>query len=353
MTATKPDQHTIFGAIGLANRAPSVHNTQPWRWLLGDTSVHLMADPSRRLSVTDPDGRDMLLSCGAALHHLRIALAALGWRTVVHRIPNPADPNHLAAVEMAARLPSEEDIALAGAISRRRTDRRTFSSWPVPDGHLDLMVRRAGEQGALLVPVTERDNRHRLTVAIDTAARIQHNDPAYNRELTVWSGRSRVADDGVLATNTLAANNVAGNALAGGAMPARHGDTTLRGFPGGTLADSEIGGGERDGGRLLVVATLADDPASVLRAGEATSATLLTATDLGLAGCPLSQPLEIAGTRTLIREQILDGAAYPHLILRTGWLPTAAAPLPPTPRRATETTIDHLPGTKPPARHER
>jgi hypothetical protein len=85
----------------------------------------------------------------------------------------------------------------------------------------------------------------------------------------------------------------------------------------------------------------------VLRAGEAASAALLTATDLGLATCPLSQPLEVAGTRSRIRAQVLDSTAYPHLIVRTGWLPTSAPPLGHSPRRPTENTIDYLPGTRP------
>jgi hypothetical protein len=102
-----------------------------------------MAEQTRRAPAADPDGRDLLLSCGAALHHLRVALAALGWRTIVHRLPNHASPDHLAAVELTPKAPSTEDIMLAGAIPRRRTDRRHFSSWPVPDGHLDLMVARS------------------------------------------------------------------------------------------------------------------------------------------------------------------------------------------------------------------
>jgi nitroreductase len=329
---TKPDRRTVFGAIDLANRAPSVHNTQPWRWLLGATSIHLMADRNRRLPVIDPDGRDLLLSCGAALHHLRVALAALGWRATVHRFPNPDDPTHLAAVEMSARRPSEEDIALARAITHRHTDRRRFSSWPVPDGHLDLMVRRAGADGALLVPVAESGTRTLLAHAIDDAARSQRDQPGYATELALWSGRSRAADDGVPAASTLSGAH-------------RHGDTTMRSFPGGSLAEARTGRGEEDGGELLVLATLLDDAASLLRAGEAAGAAMLTATDLGLATCPLSQPLEVAGTRELIRDQVLDGAACPHLILRTGWLPTAAPPLPRTPRRAADDTIDHLPGT--------
>ncbi|MCT2587934.1 Acg family FMN-binding oxidoreductase [Actinophytocola gossypii] len=339
MNTDLPDDHTLFGALELANRAPSVHNTQPWRWLLGDSSIHLMADPARQLPVTDPAGRDLVLSCGAALHHLRVAMAALGWDTAVQRVPNHGDPTHLAALEVSPHLPSDEDIALAAAISHRRTDRRRFSSWPVPEGHLDLMVRRATEVGALLVPVTDASTRRRLTRAIDIADRMGHDDVRYQMEVALWSGRSRVAEDGVLSASSPRHEHV-------------HGDTTMRTFPRGSLGEVETGRGEPDAGQLLVLATPADDTTSLLRAGEAASAALLTATDLGLATCPLSQPLEIADTRALIRDQVLDGAALPHLVVRTGWLPTAAPPLPHSPRRPTDKTVDFLPGTRR-ARHER
>ncbi len=333
MNERTPDTHTVLDAITLANRAPSVHNTQPWRWLLGDESIHLMADRTRRLTATDPDGRDLLLSCGAALHHLRVALGALGWRAIVHRLPNPRDPDHLAAVELAPKAPSIEDITLAGAISRRRTDRRRFSSWSVPDGHLDLMVRRAGKTGALLVPVTGKLTRRQLTRAIDAAADAQEHDPAYAEELAAWTGRGRLSRDGVLTTSTPPDQQV-------------HGDTTMRAVPVGTRPDAETGRGENDAGDLLVLATTGDDLVSVLRAGEAMSAALLTATDLGLATCPLSQALEVADTRSLIRARVLDGAAFPHLIMRVGWAPIAAPPPPESHRRATSDTVGYLPGTR-------
>jgi hypothetical protein len=134
-------------------------------------------------------------------------------------------------------------------------------------------------------------------------------------------------------------------AAAGSPEPVRHDDILMRTFPGGSLDIAPTGRAEPDGGELLVLATLHDDPASVLRAGEATSAALLTATDLGLATCPLSQPLEITATRATIRDQVLDGAAHPHLILRVGWAPTSAPPLPHSPVRRTEDTVDYLPGT--------
>jgi hypothetical protein len=330
---TRPDHQTLLAAVELANRAPSVHNTQPWRWLVGASSIHLMADRTREVPATDPDGRDLLLSCGAALHHLRTAFAALGWATVVHRVPNDRDPDHLAAVEPRPHVPTEDDVALAAAINRRRTDRRRFSSWDIPSDFLDLLVRRAARAGALLVPVTDAASRLLLTRAVESAARRQAEDPRYRLELSAWSGRTRAASDGVLAASTPAAAT-------------RHGVTVMRSFPGGSLALPATGRGEDDAGELMVVATLRDDPVSVLRAGEAVSAVLLTATDVGLGTCPLSQPLEVSDTRAVLRDEVLDGAAHPQLVVRAGWVPTSAPPLPQSPVRRVEDTVGWLPGVR-------
>lgn len=313
-----PDAETVRAVIALALRAPSIHNSQPWRWVTGDNSVHLYADPDRQLPITDPDSRDLLVSCGAALHHLRVAFAAVGWATTVHRLPNPAQPTHLAAVECFPRAATAEDIALAAAISHRRTDRRQFSSWAVPAGLLDTLAQRAAQHGTILVPITDPQHRFQLTTTIAEAARQQAANPEYATELAVWAGRSFVASEGVPAANTLAA-------------PARHGDITMRAFPHGELTEAESW--EGDAGELLVVGTSSDDQMSQLRAGEALSAVLLTATELHLATCPLTQPLEIGTTRAVLRDDVLDGVAFPQMVLRVGWAPVGSDPLPATLRR--------------------
>jgi nitroreductase len=326
MKTPGPDRDTLRAAVALAARAPSVHNTQPWRWVVGTESVHLFADRTRQVPATDPDSRDLVISCGAALHHLRVALAALGWRTVVHRIPNPAEPDHLAAVEFRPHNPTERDVALAAVISRRRTDRRRMSDWPVPPDHLDLIAELARHEGALGVAVTEPAARFHLAGAIAQAAVVQDNNPDYVAEMALWSGRGRGASDGVLAAS----------------IPAVSGDngrpSGLRTFPHGAL--TQPAGRYRQQTEYLVIATSGDDLLSRLRAGEATSAALLGATELGLASCPLSQPLEIADTRRMIRDDVLDGAAVPQLVIRLGWAPTSASPLPCTPRRDVHDVIE-------------
>lgn len=279
-TTTLPDHRVVLDALRLANRAPSAHNTQPWHWLVGGYSIHLMADRSR-----DPGEHDLVLSCGAALHHLRTALAASGWHAEADLLPG-SDPDHLASVETLPRDPSEQDVALARAIPRRHTDRGPFASFPVPDGHLDLLARHAACEGAALVPVADPAQRQSVTFAIAAAAG--------------WQDETRP----------------------------------------GTLP-----GDDPCAEDLLVLATPDDDAVSRLRAGAAASAVLLAATGLGLATCALSRLLRIGHTRDELRDGLLGGATHPQLVLRVGW--PAAAPLARSERRSLAETVTYLPGACP------
>lgn len=330
MGATQPDRDTVLGAIELAIRAPSVHNTQPWRWEVGDRTVHLYADWERQVSATDPDGRDLVVSCGAALHHLRVALRASGWHTTVHRVPNPADPTHLASIEPHRHAETDDDILLAGTILRRRSDRRPLSSWPVPSSHVDRMIAAAAKAGALLVPVADAPTRAKLLAATAEAARQQEDDPDYAMEIAEWSGRGPFATDGVLAASSPAE---------GGS----HSAITMRTFPGGTMP-SYLGGDDTadEATVLLALATAGDDTVSRLRAGEAASAALLVATELGLATCPLSQVLEVADTRQAVATDVLEDSAMPQLLIRVGWAPTTAGRLPSSPRRPLTEVVAEL-----------
>jgi len=93
----------IAGLVATAARAPSVHNSQPWQFRVRGTDLELHADPRRMLPQVDPDGREMLISCGAALYGLRLGLRRLGYRAEVEVLPDPAQPGLLARVSPGAR----------------------------------------------------------------------------------------------------------------------------------------------------------------------------------------------------------------------------------------------------------
>ena len=144
----------LITAVEHALRAPSVHNTQPWRWRIAGDTVQLHADWNRHLVATDPDRRDLVVSCGAALHHLLVVLAAQGLEAAVDRLPDPDDAGHLATVTVRPGTGPVADTSLFPAIDRRRTDRRRMSHRPVPADALAVLAEHAQRAGAVLVPTT-------------------------------------------------------------------------------------------------------------------------------------------------------------------------------------------------------
>lgn len=327
MNAHFPDAATIRSALSLAVRAPSVHNTQPWLWRVGESSLHLYANTAVHLHRTDPDSRDLVLSCGAGLNHCVVALAALGWGSKVHRFPNPADRSHVASIELHWYKPAEADISLAAAIPRRRTDRRHYSSWPVAHGDIALMGARAARAGVTMRRLNELDDFRRL---VAQSAWQHANDAEYQSEQIVWSGR-HAQTTGVPARSTPEPNP-------SDPLPARH-------FAGPALLPDPVLDGGDDNAVVIALGTAEDDEVSRLRAGEATSLILLTATALGLASCPITEPLEVAETRSALRRDIFGSDGYPQMLLRMGWAPLNADPLPPTPRRSIAEVTARLDGS--------
>ncbi len=121
--------------LTFACRAPSVHNSQPWKWRAAGERIELFADYRRQLVYADPARRDLHISCGAALHHLQIASAGLGWRARVRRQPDPSDERHIASILLKPHPASVEDEDLLEALTRRRTDRRRSRHGPsLPSG---------------------------------------------------------------------------------------------------------------------------------------------------------------------------------------------------------------------------
>ncbi|HEY3467649.1 MAG TPA: hypothetical protein VGL47_21150 [Amycolatopsis sp.] len=310
-----PDADTVRAAVALAVRAPSVHNSQPWRWHVDGRTAELRADLRRRLPHTDPDGRDLLVSCGCALHHFAVATAAMGWAARIERLPDAGEPGLLARIALVPHEPRDRDIALAAAIPRRRSDRRRFAGRPLLARDADRLRRAAADHGAVLRVVDDAPRRSALTGAAAAAAGLHHADPGYEVELAAWSGRG-YAPDGVPARNAVLAT------------AGRH-ELRVREFAGARLADTA----GPDGAALTVLATTGDDRLSRLRAGEAVGAVLLAATRLNLASCVYTEPLELTSTRALVRDCVLGGGLEPQVVVRVGYPPEGAAPLPATPRR--------------------
>ena len=319
----KPGHDVLTAALHLAVRAPSLHNTQPWRWLVDPGAVHLHADSTRRLPGTDAGGREMVISCGAALQHFLVALAAAGWRGRTRRLPTPADPGCLAVVGFEAAPVTAADAALAAAIPRRRTDRRRFGSWPVPSELVGELLEVADLHGVRLQPISEPRQRRKLFSVVADAAERHATDPAQVAELAAWSGRAAGATDGVPATAAPAPQRVAGQPpMRAFVRPARPAPVRAAASP------------EPEASELLLLSTAGDSPLQWLRAGEIAANGLLAATRDGLASSLLTEPLEDADTRGYLKSSVVRSEVWsPQLLLRIGWPVQEAAELPPVPRR--------------------
>src|ERR1700758_5552974 len=122
MPDTLVDTDTLRVAVQLACRAPSLHNSQPWQWVAEGARLHLYVDHGRILYSTDKSGREALISCGAVLDHLRVAMAAAGWAANVDRFPSPNNPDHLASLDFSRMsLVTDGNRRRADAIRHRRT----------------------------------------------------------------------------------------------------------------------------------------------------------------------------------------------------------------------------------------
>ena len=315
--------HAVLEAAARASlRAPSVFNTQPWNWRIAGDAMELWADPDRRLKATDPDGRLLLLSCGGALHHARIALAAGGRAVTVDRLPVEDQPDLLARLSLGGSVPPDpEAVDLTAAISRRHTDRRAFGDRPVSDETLSELRRTVEAQGAYL-HVVPHDQVPMLGISSEQAADTESGDPAYRAELTEWTNRPAWTGDGV--------------------PPATAVEPGLRRVPVRNFAPQgaevlPIGDDHDKGAEYAILFGLDDSPVDLLRGGEALSALLLKATAAGLSTAPLTEAVEVAWPRYLLRD-LLSGVGEPYVVVRLGYV-TSGEPLPATPRRAAIETI--------------
>jgi hypothetical protein len=303
-------------AVAVAVWAPSVHNTQPWRFTAGGQQISLYADVGRQLTVADPDGREMMISCGAALFTTRLALRSLGYLPQTFVLPDPAQPLLVARVSWgprAARTGFEE--RLFAQVRQRRTHRGGFDPVPLPWGLLAALREGAARYGAMLRIVADDGRRAALAEAVAVAERAQRLNGERVAELARWApapGSARA--DGVAPTS----------------YPARA-EHTDPDFPCRDFAHGHGWGLPplsctppfRSAGIVSLLTTADDRPGDWINAGQALQRILLTASACGVAVALHTQPLELGWLREAIRTQLSDGA-YPQLVLRFGAVVQAA-----------------------------
>ncbi|MEU4805151.1 nitroreductase family protein [Actinosynnema sp. NPDC023587] len=308
-------EEEVHSVLETASLAPSVHNSQPWRFLLRPDRIELHADPDRALPATDPGGRELRVSCGAALLTLRLALRGRGIRPLVSLLPGADALGALAVVRRGdARTASAEELALLAAVRTRRTNRGPFVDATVPDAHRASLVRAADAERCWLHVVDDHSERARLQRLVLRAHQEQAADPAVLAELRAWT-ESRRGHAGI----------PLGSA---GPRPEPQDEWVLRDFAPDTTHERRPGKDYESDPLVVVLCSFYEGPLAELLAGQAVQRVLLTATTLGLTASFLSQAVEVPHVREELRRA-LGGSLAPQTLLRLGY----GSPVPATSRR--------------------
>ena len=303
----------LLDCLSAAGSAPSIHNTQPWRFDVHDDQIDVYADRLRQLDVLDPAGRELYISVGAAVLNLRVSILAHGRLAIFRPFPEPGRPDLLARVTVG-RPEAAPYIArqLAWAISRRHTNRHPFTTEPIPDEVRTELCDASQVEGAELFFADPL-----LSDSILSTVRTAHNrlraDADYLIELAAWTRPGRARRDGVPASAF--------------APPDDHERIPLRDFGLAYPARMAWPAAFEDEPTIALLYTANDSPRSWLAAGQALERVLLTATLRRVQATPMTQPLELPGLRTLFDDSA--GSRVAQVILRLGYAPPSVA----TPRR--------------------
>lgn len=299
--------------VRAATLAPSLHNSQPWRFRIDGETIEVYADRSRQLEVLDPDGRELMISLGAAVFTLRAAMRGAGWVPGHDLLPDPDSPDLVARVRPErSEVPSPAARRLAAAITDRHTNRGPFTAAAVPAHVIEELSTAARHEGAVLT-VAGPASRTAIIGLGQAAEQRLRASGGYFAELGRWTRPEPGRRDGI-------------PAFAMGPWDALE-RLPMRDF--GLVHPQQTRHRERFEAypTIAVLTTERDEPADWLRAGQALQRVLLVATGLHLASTPISQPVEIPSIRAVLSDP--GHGRWAQMVIRLGY----GRPAPATPRR--------------------
>lgn len=324
----EPEEKLRF-VLNYAVLAPSSHNTQPWLWQINGSKIELWADRSREMPALDASGRELIMSCGAALQHLRLTIYAFGYANIVSILPDPTQPNLLARVYLSRpHQPLPDDELLFRYIAERHTNRQQFEARELPPKLLQTLQKEAIQEQASLYFAQSQTERDAIINLIEFGALVQSSDAAVRRDEADW----------ITPAHSQRRDGIPARALGISDLISHIAPFALRVLDRGEAQADKEGHLAQSAPVLVVLCTGNEGPEAWLAAGQALSRVLLRARAAGVWASFFSQPIQVDEAWMKLRHT-LGIRNNPQLIFRMGYAEPAAEPTTATPRRPVDEVI--------------
>ena len=308
--------------VSAATRAPSGHNSQPWRFCATASGIAILPDVARILPAVDGEQRELLISLGCALENLCLHATTLHYASTATISSDGRIDVHLRADDALRPDP------LAAHIPRRQTNRASSDGRNVPDDILRTLLMDATATIHIHAFARNTPPYAQLADTIRRGNDVQMSDPAFKHELLSWIRYNRKHSE--------AHNDGISNAVLGAPnLPRWLAEIIVKSMMNSKTQNKTDGKHLATASHLLLVSSDGDDSAAHIATGRVLQRLLLRLTEAGIACAFLNQPCEVAPLRAGLRNTLPIGHAHPQILLRIGY----AAEQPYSRRRPVEEVI--------------
>lgn len=310
-TTGTPEEKLKF-VLNYALLAPSSHNTQPWLFKVDKSSIYLYADRNRSLPIADPQGRELIISCGTALFNLQIALHHFGYTSKIKTFPDSTNPDLLACIELGYSIQeTTDDNLLFRAIKKRHTNRHNYQDWDVPEALLKWLQKDAISEGATLHIIKGQILRSVVAGLVAQGDRLQMANPDFRNELAAWIRNSTSKSRDGIPVYTHGIDEHLDFATPLFAL-------VLRTIDMGSSIAERSRKLLQDSPAIVLFGCQTDEPPDWLAVGQALERVLLRAQAVGLSASFLNQPIQVPELRNKL-SQLFSNKFYPQILLRLGF----------------------------------
>jgi hypothetical protein len=302
-------EERLSGLIGYAVQAPSIVNSQPWKFVIRDGGIDVYADKTRQLLVADPDGREMTISVGSAIYLLKLAMRCHLMEPDLRYLPENGRPDLLARIVPAGDAsPNTDELHLFDQTFRRHTASGALEDIEPSQNEIAALTRAAEEEGVRLRWIGSDHLRAKVVEIVHDANALLFQGEQYREEFASWmrSNQSN-AEDGI-----------PGYADGHGSVAAAVAPAIVKSFDVSEALARQERRRASEAPELAVVTTRTDEVGDWLDAGQALCHLQLKAAELKIVTAPFNQPLEVPGLRLALSRET-GFCAYPQALLRIGF----------------------------------